>query len=246
VVMSERSVFYRERSSQMYGPTSYSIGMFVSELPYIVAQGVIFTCIAYPMINFPMNSSGFEIKEFLLFLLIFIMHLQMTTYFGQLLACVIPTAAAANILGSLIHTIWTIYCGFIIVYEAIPEYYIFLYWLSPIKYSLEALVVSQFYCDGCAETKDGVESAWYSLECADGHCLKLSPCESSCTITTMTATTSEGIPYEVPIFASDYATYKFGMERTSMWRNIFVIGIFCAGFRGLTTLALAYINHQKR
>jgi len=133
-----------------------------------------------------------------------------------------------------------------IVYPEIPDYYIFLHWMSPIKYTLEALVVSQFYCDGCAESKGDLNSDWYLKECEDGRCLELSTCDSSCTITKMTAITSEGIPFEVPIFASDFVTYKYGMEKSNMWRDILVIGAFCLAFRGLTTLALTYINHQKR
>jgi len=43
-------------------------------------------------------------------------------------------------------TIWNLFCGFLVPRVSIPTAWIWLYWLSPIRYALEALSVSQLYC----------------------------------------------------------------------------------------------------
>jgi len=151
VVMQERSVYYRERASQMYDAWSYSLGMWVAEVPYICVQGIVYVCIAYPMVAFPVNGSGDFATCILKFYFIFTLYLHMATYFGQLIACLVPTQDAATIVTGLINTIWNIFAGFLIAKDKIPVVYKFLYYLSPIRYALEPLITSQFYCDGCAK-----------------------------------------------------------------------------------------------
>jgi len=44
-------------------------------------------------------------------------------------------------------TFLTLFCGFMIKLEDYPDFWIFMYWLDPLHYALEGLVVTQFNRD---------------------------------------------------------------------------------------------------
>eukprot|EP00940_MAST-03C_sp_MAST-3C-sp2_P002559 g2559.t1 len=263
VVMNERSVFYREKAVKMYDAYSYSFGMFVSEIPYICLQGVIYVAIAYPMVGFPVNEQNDFWTGICTFYVPFLIYLQMATYFGQFIACIMPTQDAATIIASLINTIWNIFAGFLIARDKIPIVYLVLYYLSPIRYALEPLIMSQYWCDGCAKNQDELKAqaanATHLEELIEIiHMLfpnqtipdqKLefptvldSSCDPSCTM--FEVTTPEGI--QLPVFVSDFATSTFGFEYDKYWRDVIIVAAFAVGWRILCTLTLRYVNHQKR
>jgi len=142
VVVSGRAVFYRERASKTYLVEPYNIGMFVAELPYLLLTSFLFVVIMYYMV-------GFRDTRYALFFYwaTFFLYIAMMTYLGQLLGVLLPSLQIAQGLGSVIATIWNLFCGFLIPKPNIPTFWIWLYWTSPIRYALEALAVTQFYCD---------------------------------------------------------------------------------------------------
>eukprot|EP00939_MAST-03C_sp_MAST-3C-sp1_P004434 g4434.t1 len=263
VVMNERSVFYREKAVKMYDAYSYSLGMFVSEIPYICLQGIIYVAIAYPMVGFPVNEKNDFWTGFVTFYVPFLIYLQMATYFGQFIACVMPSQDAATIVASLINTIWNIFAGFLIARDKIPVVYLVLYYLSPIRYALEPLIMSQYWCTGCAKNQDELKAQAANatnLENILNLIHKFDPnitipdqqlgfpitldssCDDSCTMFELT--TPQGI--QLPVYVSDFATSTFGFEYDKYWRDVAIVAAFAVGWRVLCTLTLRYVNHQKR
>ena len=98
-----------ERAVKMYDAYSYSAGMFVAEIPYICLQGILYVSIAYPMVGFPVNPNRDFGSSFVFFFIPFLMYLMMATFFGQFIACIMPTQDAATIVASLVNTIWNIF-----------------------------------------------------------------------------------------------------------------------------------------
>lgn len=50
-------------------------------------------------------------------------------------------------MSGLSSTVMSLFCGFLIRYQNFPKFWIFMYWLSPLHYALEGLVVTQFHKD---------------------------------------------------------------------------------------------------
>jgi len=143
VVIAQRAVFYRERASKMYTVEPFNLGMLFAEIPYLLVTGVLFVSIMYFMVGF-----STDLGDFFFFMLMFSTYMAMMTFYGQFLAIMFPTVQIAQTVGSAVVTIWNLFCGFLVPKINIPTFWIWLYWLSPIHYALEAITVTQYYCEG--------------------------------------------------------------------------------------------------
>jgi len=269
VVIDERSVFYRERASKMYSAFSYSLGMWVAEFPYICVQCLVYVAVAYPMVGFPVNSSADFLESMLKFLVPFTVYLHISTYFGHFIACLAPSEDAANILGSMFSTFWQIFAGFLIAKDKIPDPYLALYYTSPLRYALEPLVASQFWCKGCAKNLDDLNDhtgedatnlatfvTHYNANLNDGGIpfpekfaksldfptVFDSTCDRDCSM--MYVTSAEGL--SIPVYLSDFTTGQFSFEYDNYWTDILYLVAFAILFRIFVALTLRFVNHQKR
>jgi len=59
------------------------------------------------------------------------------------------------VLGGMCITLFSLFCGFMIKPEDFPDFWIFMYWLDPLHYVLEGLVVTQFNRDDTAVSITG-------------------------------------------------------------------------------------------
>ncbi len=50
-------------------------------------------------------------------------------------------------LGGLTNTVMGLFCGFLIAEQNFPTFWLFMYWLNPLHYALEGLIMSQFHGD---------------------------------------------------------------------------------------------------
>ncbi len=47
----------------------------------------------------------------------------------------------------LFNTVTGLFCGFLIAEQNFPKFWLFMYWLNPLHYALEGLIMSQFHGD---------------------------------------------------------------------------------------------------
>lgn len=57
----------------------------------------------------------------------------------------------------MLSTFISIFCGFLIKPENFASFWVFMYWLTPLHYALEGLVVTQFNRDSTTITLTGTE-----------------------------------------------------------------------------------------
>ncbi|KAK9826588.1 hypothetical protein WJX74_004476 [Apatococcus lobatus] len=138
VVAYERAVFYRERSSSMYAAGPYSSATAIVEIPYLVSQMCVFMPISYFMIGFELSAS-----KFFFYALVFLLSLTTFTLFGQLLVFVTPHVAVAQILGSSILLLWSMFNGFMIPYPQMPQGWKWLNRICPPTWVIYALSINQ-------------------------------------------------------------------------------------------------------
>ena len=75
------------------------------------------------------------------------LYMSTLVYLGQFLAAVMPTAAAAGVVGGMMSTLISLFCGFMIRVDDFPTFWLFLYWLNPLHYALEGINMVQFHDD---------------------------------------------------------------------------------------------------
>ncbi|KAF3968871.1 hypothetical protein CMV_007280 [Castanea mollissima] len=152
IVSIERTVFYREKAAGMYSPIAYGGSQGLVEVPYIVAQTIIFGIITYFMINFERTTS-----KFFLYLLFMFLTFTYFTFFGMMAVGLTPSQNLAAVISSAFYSIWNLLSGFLIPIPSIPPWWLWTYYLCPVAWTLRGIISSQL---GDVETKivgDGFE-----------------------------------------------------------------------------------------
>ncbi|MQL82159.1 hypothetical protein Taro_014624 [Colocasia esculenta] len=138
IVVMERTVFYRERSSGMYSSIPYACAQMIVEMPYITAQVLIASAIAYTMIGFQ-----FTVAKLFWFMFFMFMSFVYFTLFGMMMAALTPTLEIAAVFSFLIFVSWNLFSGFFIPRPMIPIWWRWYYWASPSAWTVYGLMVSQ-------------------------------------------------------------------------------------------------------
>ncbi|CAL4948796.1 unnamed protein product [Urochloa decumbens] len=149
VVAVERTVFYRERAAGMYSAFPYAFGQVVIELPYALAQDILYGVIVYSMIGFEWTAA-----KFFWYLFFGYFTLLYFTFYGMMAVGLTPNYHIAAIVSSAFYGIWNLFSGFIIPRPRVPIWWRWYCWICPVAWTLYGLVVSQFG-DVMTEMDDG-------------------------------------------------------------------------------------------
>ncbi|KAM3274267.1 hypothetical protein ACQJBY_043427 [Aegilops geniculata] len=138
-VSVERSAVYRERFAGMYSPWAYSFAQVAMEIPYVLVQVVLFMLIAYPMIGYEWTAA-----KFFWFMYTMLCTLLYFVYLGMLMVSLTPNIQVASILASMFYTLQNLMSGFIVPAPQIPKWWIWLYYISPMSWTLNVFFTTQF------------------------------------------------------------------------------------------------------
>ncbi|KAF8747097.1 hypothetical protein HU200_013306 [Digitaria exilis] len=138
-VSIERSVVYRERFAGMYSSWAYSFAQVSMEIPYVFVQIVLFMFIAYPMIGYTWEAAKF----FWFFYTMFCTVLYFL-YLGMMMVSLTPNIQVASILASMFYTIQNLMSGFIVPSPQVPKWWLWLYYTSPMSWTLNVFFTTQF------------------------------------------------------------------------------------------------------
>ncbi|KAF3795441.1 ABC transporter G family member 39 [Nymphaea thermarum] len=138
IVSIERTVMYREKAAGMYSSMGYAIGQVGVEVLYIAVQTIIFTLILFPMINFVWIARNF----IWFFFFMFTSFIYFTLY-GMMAVALTPGDQIGAIVMSFFLTFWNLFSGFLITRPAIPIWWRWYYWGSPVAWTIYGLITSQ-------------------------------------------------------------------------------------------------------
>ncbi|KAG6759849.1 hypothetical protein POTOM_036342 [Populus tomentosa] len=138
-VVTERTVFYREKFAAMYSPWAYSLAQVTMEIPYVLLQAFLYVAITYPTIGYYWSAS----KVLWYFYVTFCTFLYFV-YLGMLLVSITPGIEVASILATAVYTILNLFSGFLLPGKKIPGWWIWCYYLSPTSWSLNGFLTSQY------------------------------------------------------------------------------------------------------
>ncbi|XP_064991162.1 ABC transporter G family member 41-like isoform X1 [Musa acuminata AAA Group] len=138
-VSIERTVLYRENFAGMYSPWAYSLAQVAIEIPYVLIEVVLFMIIAYPAIGYYWTAS-----KLFWFFYTMLCTLLYYVYLGMLLVSLTPNVQVASIMASVCYTLFNLFSGFIVPGPQIPKWWIWLYYLNPMSWTLNGLFSSQY------------------------------------------------------------------------------------------------------
>ncbi|XP_020581075.1 LOW QUALITY PROTEIN: ABC transporter G family member 44-like [Phalaenopsis equestris] len=139
VVSIERTVFYREKAAGMYSPFPYAFGQVVVELPYVLAQSVVYGIIVYSMVGFEWTAS-----KLLCYIFFMYFTLLYFTFYGMLAVGVTPNFHVAAVVSSAFYGIWNLFSGFVIPRPRMPVWWSWYYWACPVAWTLYGMLTSQY------------------------------------------------------------------------------------------------------
>lgn len=150
VMTQERAVFYRERAANMYGVGVYALAMGLVEIPYVFLSTAIFVNCFYWIVGL---NSGAAFVWFWVYVFLFF---AMCTYVGQFLATALPNEQVAILAASGFVSMISIFSGFFISPDDIPDFWQFMYFMTPSHYVLEGIIATQWHGDTTQITMETV------------------------------------------------------------------------------------------
>eukprot|EP01040_Poterioochromonas_malhamensis_P003178 gene3178-3388_t len=145
VFAAERPVFYREQQSRMYAVWVYASTLVIIEIPYLILASLAVTLPFFYIVGFDYMGDT-TIKFFWYWFFNFLLQATML-FINEFFMAVTPNEQTAEVLGSMFDAILGLFCGFLIAEQNFPSFWLFMYWLNPLHYALEGLIMSQFHED---------------------------------------------------------------------------------------------------
>lgn len=135
----ERKVFLREQANKTYSVGAYYISKIVTELPIQILAPLLYSLIIYFAIGFRLTAEAFFV-----FLLILVL-LSLNGYtLGILLGASFNDSSTATVIMPAIILPFMLFCGALANLDTIAVWLRWLQYISPIRYSLEALFRNEY------------------------------------------------------------------------------------------------------
>eukprot|EP00668_Euglena_longa_P005025 GGOE01005897.1.p1 GENE.GGOE01005897.1~~GGOE01005897.1.p1 ORF type:complete len:1434 (+),score=386.07 GGOE01005897.1:581-4303(+) len=154
VMLPMRAAYYKERASGAYSSWVYGVSYFIVELPYVFFNSVLALIIVWTLSRLSHNVTlGYHIRTYFAVFAPLWSFLYMCNIMGHAVAAISPTLEVANAIASGMASWMSSFSGFYLPRPDIPGGYLWLYWLDPLRYAYEAIILAEF--DGMAISCNG-------------------------------------------------------------------------------------------
>lgn len=132
-------VFFKQRDSLFYPAWAFAIPIWIMKIPISIMESVIWIVLTYYTIGFAPSASRFFRQ-----LLAYIGLHQMALSLFRFIAAVGRTQVVANALGTFSLLLIFVLGGFIVAKDDIEPWMIWGYYISPMMYGQNAIVINEF------------------------------------------------------------------------------------------------------
>jgi ATP-binding cassette subfamily G (WHITE) protein 2 len=136
---AERETFQREFSSGAYRAGAYTVSTIFVFIPFYLIIAIVYGSISYFLVGFPYRPDTFFFHLLTLFTV-----LVTGSTFSTMFSTLIPDPMTAQSIGSALFAVMFLFSGFFIRSSDIPNYWIYLHYLSLFKYAYDSFVVNVF------------------------------------------------------------------------------------------------------
>eukprot|EP01095_Lingulamoeba_sp_RSL-Kostka_P010783 TRINITY_DN3948_c0_g1_i1.p1 TRINITY_DN3948_c0_g1~~TRINITY_DN3948_c0_g1_i1.p1 ORF type:complete len:680 (+),score=210.21 TRINITY_DN3948_c0_g1_i1:92-2131(+) len=138
-ISSRRILTTHERGASLYSSLVYWLSILINIIPLEVLKGLIFVTCVYWTTN--LNDDVYRFGNFLLIYSILVVF--MVSY-SLMLGSVTPSAEAALGFSSIIFSCMTLFNGFLILEDKIPDYWLWLSYINPLRYVFKFSMMNEF------------------------------------------------------------------------------------------------------
>ncbi|XP_057454408.1 ABC transporter G family member 36-like [Lotus japonicus] len=131
-------VFYKHRDHLFHPAWTYTVPNFLLRIPISIFESLVWVAITYYTTGFAPEASRF----FKQLLVVFLIQ-QMAAGMFRLISGVCRTMIIANTGGALMLLLVFLLGGFLLPKRAIPDWWVWAYWISPLSYAFNSLTVNE-------------------------------------------------------------------------------------------------------
>ncbi|PKA54463.1 ABC transporter G family member 8 [Apostasia shenzhenica] len=142
IFVTERPILLREVSSGIYRLSSHLIATTLVFLPYLLAISVLYSSSVYFLVG--LCSSWQAFASFVLTVWAVVLAANSFVLF---VSSVAPDYIAGTSLVTLALAGFFLFSGYFLRRERMPSYWIFMHYLSPYRYALDAMVENEYGCE---------------------------------------------------------------------------------------------------
>ncbi|KAG7394267.1 hypothetical protein PHYBOEH_005422 [Phytophthora boehmeriae] len=159
-----RKVFYKQRPRNFFRTSSYAIAESIVQVPVNMAVSFFLGTFFYFMSGL---TRTFE--KYIVFYLVLLCFQHAISAYMTLLSSLSPSITIGQALAAISVSFFLLFSGNIILADLIPDYWIWMYWFSPISWALRANMLSEFSSDRYtdAQSKTWLES--FSIKQGTGY-----------------------------------------------------------------------------
>ncbi|TYI26744.1 hypothetical protein ES332_A05G133000v1 [Gossypium tomentosum] len=139
MTITKLPVFYKQRDLLFFPPWAYALPSWILKIPMTFIEVSVWVFITYYVVGFDPNVQRF-LRQFLLLVLIS----QTAASLFRFIASAARNIIVANTFGTFALLVLFALSGFVLTREDIRGWWIWGYWISPLMYGQNALMVNEF------------------------------------------------------------------------------------------------------
>lgn len=139
IFFSKKSIYFREYQSGWYSYSTFYLSKIVTEIPMNIISALLLSTITYYLVGFQQSE-----EKFLNFLLVIFVSINCGNAIGFFLSSLFSNIGLTMAFVPTLTMPMMIFSGFFINNRSIPAYFDWFKYLSPIKYTFNALALNEF------------------------------------------------------------------------------------------------------
>lgn len=134
-----RAIHYKHHDMKFYQSLAFVVGRLLSSIPQRVIEIVAFGIPLYWIVG--LNPTA---ASFFTYLLILVCYTTALKLFFGIITQVLPKKGHVQGVGLFVVLLMSVFGGYIVFPEAIPNYYIWIYWMNPVAWLMQCLLSNEF------------------------------------------------------------------------------------------------------
>jgi ABC-type multidrug transport system ATPase subunit len=147
IFLQEREILMKETSCGSYRVSSYAIANGLVYLPFLLILAILFTIPLYWLVGLNPNFMAFMHFLFLIWLILYTANSVVVCFSALVPNFIVGNSVISGVMGSFF-----LFSGYFISKHGMPNYWIFMHYISLFKYPFEGFLINEFSNSGkCLE-----------------------------------------------------------------------------------------------
>ncbi|KAL3528137.1 hypothetical protein ACH5RR_012793 [Cinchona calisaya] len=150
IFLQERDILMKETSCGSYRVSSYVIASGLVYLPFLLILAVVFSIPLYLLVGLHRSFMAFMHFLLLIWLILYTANSVVVCISALVPNFIVGNSVISGVMGSFF-----LFSGYFISKHGIPNYWIFMHYMSLFKYPFEGFLINEFSGSGCLEVMFG-------------------------------------------------------------------------------------------